>query len=768
MTSNPGTIRFSWWRILKDHPLSLWHSLFLFAFAITLVVMSAMAFYQFRAEITAQKLTLQGAKQASVRAAQVIEAHLRAAMPVTEAIAADLDSGRLDVSDLYDRFAAVLRDHPLVYGVGAAFEPFAYAEAARLHAPFLVRQESGVPRRFQIERRTDYTAFVENWYREPLLNGAMWRERSFWDGRNGREILTQFAVPFFRPGEDSDSAAPIGIVFVAYALSDIETLVDSLETGHAGYQYVISGDGRYVIHPRRDLVRAGRSAFDVASKDNDIAMYSLAVRSVKGEPGHIDHADRLTGEEAWIVHEPVAASGWSVITVVPQRRVVGSDAQRHARINLLLMGLLSALFLTGFIIGFHQFDDTAIWFGAVGLTLFLLAGVGLIWFFVNNYPPEETGIGERIVNRTNLEHFLEKYERESADLNAERPIYVPTGVFIQSIEFATNNNVKVTGYIWQKYKRGVHRGISRGFVFPEAENPLIKEVYHRDLSHSVGVAGDDTEAATLLQSLGLGGTPSDELSDPCDVPTETGLRDCSELIGWYFFATLRQDFSYEKYPFDRQDVWLRLWHRDFDRNIVLVPDLGAYSVTDPATLPGVETDFVLSGWSLESAAFEFRRHVYNTNFGISRYVGQSNFPELYYSVRIKREFLGPFVVQFLPQLVVAAMLFMILLLGAKKGDKARWLGFATKDVLRACSVLIIVLIFAHAGLRDRLFSPTLVYPEYFYIALYLSCLLVSANSIAFAVGKIRWIEYHDNLIPKLLFLPVFASVIFVITLLSLY
>jgi len=32
----------------------------------------------------------------------------------------------------------------------------------------------------------------------------------------------------------------------------------------------------------------------------------------------------------------------------------------------------------------------------------------------------------------------------------------------------------------------------------------------------------------------------------------------AEVIGWYFSATLRQSFDYGHYPFDRQDVWLRI------------------------------------------------------------------------------------------------------------------------------------------------------------------------------------------------------------------
>ena len=316
----------------------------------------------------------------------------------------------------------------------------------------------------------------------------------------------------------------------------------------------------------------------------------------------------------------------------------------------------------------------------------------------------------QIVNHSRLQRYLDTYSRESARLKTEKPVFVSTGAFIQSIEFVSSTNVKVTGYIWQKYRRGAHRGLSRGFVLPEADEPVVKEVYHRELD---GQSGPVTGGRGVTFSTS-GAPAASACREADDVHKgDRGPRDCSELVGWYFSATLRQNFSYEQYPFDSQDVWLRLWHQDFDRNVVLVPDLASFEFTNPAALPGVEQDFVLPGWTPKGAGFEYRRHGYNTNFGIERYVGQESFPELYFSVHITREFLGPFVLHFLPQFVVATLLFLILLMGSKEGDKAKWLGFTAKDVLRACSVLVIVLIFAHTSLRRTLVSASLVYLEYF-------------------------------------------------------
>lgn len=126
--------------------------------------------------------------------------------------------------------------------------------------------------------------------------------------------------------------------------------------------------------------------------------------------------------------------------------------------------------------------------------------------------------------------------------------------------------------------------ISQGFIFPEAEQISIEEAY----------------------------------SD-------------GDIIGWYFRSVLRQPFDYSKYPFDQEDVWIRIWNRDFHRDVVLIPDLDSYDNIRPATKPGIEHDFVLEGWEIQDSHFSYRNNSYNANFGIEndKFGGS---PELYFNI----------------------------------------------------------------------------------------------------------------------------------------
>ena len=308
----------------------------------------------------------------------------------------------------------------------------------------------------------------------------------------------------------------------------------------------------------------------------------------------------------------------------------------------------------------------------------------------------------------------------------EPPRFVRTGIFIQSIEFQSANNVTVTGMVWQHLdpaRIDPEAEAEPGFHFPEAdpgEELVVELAYERE------------ERSTLLR-------------------------------GWRFRALLRQDFDYLDYPFDVQDVWIRIVPKEFDRNVVLVPDLIAYDRTARAAMPGLEPELVLPGWNRVGAGFSYRNRAYDTDFGITGYEGQGGFPELMYSVRISRAFLGPFVGKVIPLAVAASMLFCMLLLGTRDERYEGRFGFSAMEVVLGAAALFFVVIFDHSALREDLATNRPFYLEYFYFMMYLALVGVCVNAIVFAMGRLRWLQDRDNLLPKLSFWPLYLGCMAAVT-----
>ena len=126
------------------------------------------------------------------------------------------------------------------------------------------------------------------------------------------------------------------------------------------------------------------------------------------------------------------------------------------------------------------------------------------------------------------------------------------------------------------------------------------------------------------------------------------MNEDKSVLGWRFKTTLRQQFDYSRYPFDREDVWIRL--KSNDSTSVLVPDFDSYNSLIPETFPGMDRSFLLEGWEPQKTFFSYRLNSYSTNFGVGNFAN-SNVPELYFNVDVKRDFKGPFDSDLLPVMV---------------------------------------------------------------------------------------------------------------------
>ena len=362
-----------------------------------------------------------------------------------------------------------------------------------------------------------------------------------------------------------------------------------------------------------------------------------------------------------------------------------------------------------------------------------------LWNQMNQYKVDS----RQLVNELAVEKALEPWVTSQS----EPTLKVKTGIFIQSLQFFNSSEVNLTGYIWQHYVDGIH--------------DAIKPAVSKD-----GVS----EAGFILP---------EQVSSGGDIAPQEVYRvrnGNEEVIGWYFEATLRQPFDYTHYPFDHKTVWVRLWAKDFSRNIVLVPDFEAYNDhnklngndTDEDDIFGIEKNIVLGTWDRQDTFFNYQTTDYSTNFGIPDYIGQTGFPELHYNFVVKRKFENAFIVYLLPLFLVATLLFAALLTVSEKEDLSSRLGFNTSGFIGAASALFFVVMLAHIQLREQFAGTGIVYIEYFYILMYALLVTATANTFLFSIGASQYfkvIMYNDNIIPKVAYWPVVFGSMILITLL---
>jgi hypothetical protein len=196
-----------------------------------------------------------------------------------------------------------------------------------------------------------------------------------------------------------------------------------------------------------------------------------------------------------------------------------------------------------------------------------------------------------------------------------------------------------------------------------------------------------------------------------------------------------------------------------------VPDFASYPDPDPAALPGLDPRFVYGGWAPEHAHFSYAAYRYNAAFGEPAAAAPQGYPELYFNVGLKREFLEPFLDYVVFALVVALLLFAVLVLTRKDEASRSRFGISTFGVLGSAGTLLFAVLLKHGQLRGSVAPEQIVYLEALPVLLYLAIPLVALNAILLVSPlRIGFLEYRDNLLPVLVYWPALLGLLLTVTL----
>ncbi|MCK5718231.1 MAG: Cache 3/Cache 2 fusion domain-containing protein [Thiomargarita sp.] len=616
------------------------------------------------------ELAKQHAQQQTLYAAQKIDQALSELSTIAHNIASDISMGTLKRKHILTRLQETVKTTPNLFGIGVAFVPYVNHPETRKHSQYYVTQEKKVG--------------------------------------ESEQALKVFTVPIIYFDTKTQIKTILGVVFIDYLLSNIKDLMESLEVGRTGYGFILSEKGVFIAHPIDDYVKESQTIFHLAESYHDDALWSLAEKAIDGESGVVDYQDQMTGQSAWIFYQFIPSTHWSM-GIVFFKDVLESSSLQRKLVRICVLSVIFLILLSTLLFRVDRGTNASLWKMVTTATLILMAGTAFLWYITQTAPFIKEQGSTMIVDKVGLQQFIGTKEKTSQ----KTFYYVPTGIFIESIEFVGNNNVHLSGYIWQKYTTDIHNDLSRGFILPEAKESKIVKSYHL------------TENST-------------------------------EIIGWYFQATVPHQFNHKKYPLDRRQLNLRISHKDFNKNVILTPDLESYGVTNPTARPGVKRELVLSGWLVLKSFFNYQNHYEDTNLGMDNYIGHSNFSHLHFTILLKREFLAPFINNILPLAIACSLLFALQM----------WLG-KTTTFLRTLSGIFFALLLAHIRLRGAVTTPDIIYIEWFYFVVYGSIIGLILTYFLYEY-KIPIGAYREGLILKLLFLPLIVLSAFIITIVIFY
>lgn len=622
-----------------------------------------------------------------------VETYLRDIESIADKAAEQISSGSRD--DIVPELDRILKFEHEISNIGILFAPHSYDEKLRLYSPYVIKKGNDTEI-LSFDSYYDYTTSAVPWFGESMEREKNWT-KPFYDEIN-REEFVYFTRRLTMGGAGSGGAS--GILFIGVSLKDLKNRLASLNLEHPGQPYIVTVDGLEITrspHGTGD----GKGIGSVADK---------------GEAGLVKVSDPNTGETIYRFVSPLESSDWMVVFEITEDEVL--ENYSHYRQILISIVVSLAVFLTALALynldrlTFGYRSGYMFWFFMALFFLYMLGSIYICWIGLE-YQDKSEKERNAIINKSLLEDFKLTYIRYSLEQREEPPVFIPTGIFVESINSQSSNKVNVKGVIWQKYYKGVHDDIQRAITVPNAV---------------------DVSMSKFLEKA----------------------YDNYTLVEWTFNLNLSSDFNYKKYPFSNENMWLQIKHQEFDKNVVLVPDLDSYRVSSTRYLPGLDKNIQIRDWEIQNSFFSYTFNSYNTNFGIENFIGQYSFPEIYFNIIIRPNILNVFISHFLPIGIAIFLIFSI---------------FKTATghyVVRPYATLFLALIFLQISLRSNLGANEIVYIEYYYFLTYFIMAGVSLNAVLIQNSSWELVQYKSNLIPKLFFWPFTGLAILVLNTLVFY
>lgn len=674
-----------------------------------------LGFFYLRDQQHRQELAFTYGQEAASMTQQVVDSEMQAQMDIANRLAEDLSSGNLAYTDLAARLRQELDNKPNLFGIGVAFEPYAYKPDLRLYAPYYRKDEVGNYVRVQIETYYDYTDRADPdssaWYYTTIEQGAYWYFSDY--DPAAQAVLVEYFVPFYQNDAQTGQKIPAGMLFVDHSLDTLKTIVQSVDVGQEGYNALVNDENYIIVHPQASLIN---KTFEQAAEIvHDPQLAADGQRARQGEDFYRQRVS-AAGTYSWTFYKPLQASGWYTITVMLQDAFA---APAETKIQWMMwMSLAVIIFIVSLAAVVLQIDrggEKNFWALSIISSMALFGGVIWMWAVVNANPIQRDS-QTILINNSNVEEALKNVDELVAKHGHEPPLRIPTGLMIESMRISADE-ATFSGYIWQKYPLDLPEDITRGVQFP-----------------------DDISGASLQEAYRF-------------------KKGGYEVIGWFFIASLKQHFYIAGYPLDQVDASIRLLPATLDKNIVLTPDFEEYDFTAPSKRPGLAQNLVLADFELERSHFDYTFDTYNAGLGGVTQIERNTIPALSFIISASRNILSPIIAFCITVIVVAGLMFGSIIV---KLDSAF-------SALSNAAALFFVIAITHVGLRSTINAGGVVYLEYLFIILYIFILGLAINGmIYYSEKKPRWVAYQDNLIAKLVFVPGLMMSFWLVTVFAFY
>lgn len=668
------------------------------------------------------------AEKDSQETAQKMDTLLLALKTVATSLANELSTTQLTEQQIRQRLEQKPTD---ISGLGVAYLPYAFNPSQKLLGLYTITHDTK-NKTLDLTTVGDYTQ--ASFYQETLEKGAHFLT-TFLDKATSNLVI-EYATPFV-----DTNGKQRGIVFANYTLGDLDKRLADTHVAQKGYAGILSAEGLFVYNPQRSLITTRTLATDIAAPTNKYAELAQAAHGKTA--GFLEHTSIVSGQNSWVFYVPLQATHWLFFgNFIENELNLDTLSLHRSCIQAVLSFLLFCVFLGLLLAQVYYLTPINLWISMVISCLGMFFGIGFLWILANQTQSQDTSTFAIVTNNPTLAHILNTVKSKLAEAEEDthtkktnvspasesspssQLIEIPTGIFIHEFDITGTYKADLVFDLWQRYPKNTPVPIERGFSLPQALFINQKELYR--------IQTDDTE-----------------------------------IVCWHVTCTLRQNFTYYNYPFDPKIMSVHLQSVEFNQPVILIPDIEAYNLLTPTSLPFVNKDIAIDQWHMQKSFFGYQNNSYLTNFGHyttgkDRNNAHTIIPDLYCNVSLSRSSFTSLSLNTDPVLVILILLFFLLVMTGLNLLKIEY-------VLGSLATLFFTSILAYTRFADTVPVQYTVFLGHFYQLLQNIIFVITVVTFSFCLNiKIPGLHYKNMIILQLLYWPIVLGFTLVVSLLYFY
>ena len=665
--------------------------------------LSILSIYQYKHALNSsleksQKMAIKEIETGIVK----INNNLKKISGLADFIAQDLRTERLISEDIKKRLRREIVETEGLVRITIAYAPHKYDKNFKLYAPSITQKEDGLLEEEMIDELYDYTDKNEGVLKTRWYTQTIESQKPQWFNPSvdpvGKHRVITYTTPFYF----NDEKVPAGVIAISYRLRKFWEVAQYIGVGETGYSFIISHDQTFLYHPIPQNIEEKKTLLQFAQEEGNSDLEYIAREIKEGKPILKEFTNNSTHKLSWIYTHPIDITGWTIATVFSSNEiglplsVIKSyifDVTIFLSITfLLILAMLCRFYSAKPISRFLTFSN-----------FILVITIICLWHTIDTASRVEGGKHILVTDQSSVNNFISIQVQEAKRKSDPIPIAIPCGIELYSLQQTSPTSVTFSGHIWHRYHKTLHKDIQRIIRIPQATS-------FRVLNETKVIEGD------------------------------------WEVIGLNVTATIYNELDYTHFPFEEHQIVIPLEHAEIGKNILLVPDLAAYTSMNPFKRPGLDTTFSNTAFYTTETFFDYTPHKPNSDLGVRKYLEISDFYRLAYNAVIDVDLLAPFIYFLLPLLVILISIFAVLMLEQP--------GTSPYTMIGPYTGLFFALVLLHRSLHEKAPASNTLYLEYAFFYTYIILILLVIHTML--VQRFAKHEFYQlTLVPyfKILFWP---------------